>query len=150
MHDCPLLRNFAVMTPSSARSKSASSNTIAGACPPSSRDSFVTFRAAPTINFFPTSVDPVNVIFRQIGLLKNSSPIIDADPTTTANTPFGSFAASQHSANARLHSGVWLAGFKIVGHPAASAGATFRTLSTSGKFHGEIAPTTPTGVLITR
>ena len=34
--------------------------------------------------------------------------------------------------------------------PAASAGATFRTASTSGKFHGLIAPTTPIGVFTTR
>ncbi len=66
------------------------------------------------------------------------------------NTPLGSLAASQHSAKARLHSGVWLAGFRIVGQPAAIAGATLRTDSTSGKFHGEIAPTTPTGIFSTR
>src|SRR5207249_4542279 len=118
--------------------------------PPSSSESFFTSRAAPAISFCPTSVEPVKVIFRQIGLFENSSPIIDAEPLTHWKTPLGSFAASQHSAKARLHSGVWLAGFRIVEQPPARAGATVRTDRTSGKFHGEIAATTPTGCLITR
>src|SRR3954464_876079 len=137
MQDWPVLRNFASITPSTALARSASSNTIAGALPPNSSESFFTSRAAPAISFWPTSVEPVNVIFLQIGLARNSSPIMDADPHTTWNTlPRGSFAVSQHSAKARLHSGVWLAGLRMTGHPAASAGATLRTDKTSGKFHG--------------
>jgi len=30
-------------------------------------------------------------------------------------------------------------------HPAANAGANFHTVKSSGKFHGMIIPTTPTG-----
>ncbi|CAM5625720.1 hypothetical protein MAUB1S_10671 [Mycolicibacterium aubagnense] len=33
-------------------------------------------------------------------------------------------------------------------HPAASAGAIFHTPIISGKFHGTIAPTTPTGSMM--
>ena len=42
-------------------------------------------------------------------------------------------------------SGVSCAGFKTTVHPAASAGATFHVARLRGKFHGTIAPTTPTG-----
>jgi hypothetical protein len=37
------------------------------------------------------------------------------------------------------------AGLRIIVQPAASAGATFHTAISSGKFHGMMAPTTPTG-----
>src|SRR5687767_11095670 len=123
MQDWPVLRNLASSTPSTARFRSASSKTMHGAWPPSSSDNFFTSRAAPWISFWPTSVEPVKVIFLQIGFDKNSSPIIDAEPFTSWNTPLGSFASLQHSANAMLHNGVWLAGLRIVGQPAASAGA---------------------------
>ena len=38
-----------------------------------------------------------------------------------------------------------LAGLMMTVLPHASAGATFHAVSSSGKFHGTIAPTTPTG-----
>ena len=40
-------------------------------------------------------------------------------------------------------------GFSTTVHPAASAGATLRTIWYRGKFHGVMAPTTPTGSLMT-
>ena len=49
------------------------------------------------------------------------------------------------SASARAVNGVWLAGLMMTVLPAASAGATFHDVSSSGKFHGTIAATTPTG-----
>ncbi len=41
------------------------------------------------------------------------------------------------------------AGFDTMAQPTASAGATFRASMAFGKFHGVIAPTTPTGCLMT-
>jgi hypothetical protein len=41
--------------------------------------------------------------------------------------------------------GVWSEGLTTIVHPAASAGASFQTRSSSGEFQGTIAPTTPTG-----
>ena len=41
--------------------------------------------------------------------------------------------------------GVWSEGLTTSVQPAASAGASFQTSSSSGEFHGTIAPTTPTG-----
>ena len=46
------------------------------------------------------------------------------------------------------HSGVWLAGLLTMVQPAARAGAILRACSVIGKFHGLIAPTTPTGCLM--
>ena len=42
-------------------------------------------------------------------------------------------------------SGVSSAGLSTIVLPAASAGATFHEAITSGKFHGTISPTTPSG-----
>ena len=42
-------------------------------------------------------------------------------------------------------SGVSSAGLSTTVFPAASAGATFHAAMTSGKFHGTIRPTTPSG-----
>jgi len=42
-------------------------------------------------------------------------------------------------------SGVCSAGFSTTVQPAASAGAGFHAAMSSGKFHGMIWPTTPTG-----
>ncbi len=66
-------------------------------------------------------------------------------PGTTFSAPGGSPAATAISPSSRAVSGVSCAGFKTTAHPAASAGATFHEARFSGKFHGTIAPTTPTG-----
>jgi hypothetical protein len=42
-------------------------------------------------------------------------------------------------------SGVNSAGLSTTAFPAASAGATFHASMSSGKFHGMICPTTPSG-----
>ena len=44
--------------------------------------------------------------------------------------------------------GVWAAGLMTTVHPAASAGPTLRVPMASGKFHGVIAYTGPTGCFI--
>ena len=46
--------------------------------------------------------------------------------------------------------GVSAAGFTIIVHPAASAGAILRVPIARGKFHGVIASVGPTGSLVTR
>ena len=59
------------------------------------------------------------------------------------STPGGSISA-QSSPNSSVVSGVVGAGFATTVLPASSAGATLIISSTSGKFHGVIAATTPT------
>lgn len=44
-----------------------------------------------------------------------------------------------------IEAGVCSAGFSTTQLPAASAGASFHTAISSGKFHGMICPTTPSG-----
>ena len=49
------------------------------------------------------------------------------------------------SISTRMLSGVCSAGLRTTQLPAASAGASFHTAISSGKFHGMICPTTPSG-----
>ena len=66
---------------------------------------------------------------------------------TRLATPAGRPASIMHSKTCTRHSGVWLAGLQTMVQPAARAGAILRACSVIGKFHGLMAPTTPTGCL---
>ena len=63
----------------------------------------------------------------------------------TLKAPGGRPASASSSANISAVSGVTEAGFRTTALPSASAGAIFHMACSSGKFHGVIAPTTPTG-----
>ena len=65
-------------------------------------------------------------------------------------TPGGKPASSIHSKSMMRLSGVWLAGLLTMVQPAARAGAILRACRVMGKFHGLMAPTTPTGCLKVR
>src|ERR1700752_2076506 len=145
----PLLRYLETIAPAAAASRAASSNTMKGALPPSSRPSFFTCSALWRMRARPLSVEPVKVILRTVGFEVISPPIARALPVTTLNTPFGTPARTASSASARADSGVWIAGLSTIVHPAASAGPALRVIIALGKFHGVIAPTTPIGCLIT-
>src|SRR2546421_10540680 len=58
MQDWPVLRILAIIAPSSAASRSASSSTMKGALQPSSIEQLITFSAACASRMRPTSVDP--------------------------------------------------------------------------------------------
>jgi len=60
-------------------------------------------------------------------------------------TPSGIPASSASRASSCIDSGVCSAGLITIVQPAASAGASFLTTISSGRFQGVIAPTTPTG-----
>ena len=68
-----------------------------------------------------------------------------AGPVTTLKTPAGRPASSASSAMRSADSEVSSAGFITMVQPQASAGASFHMPIISGKFHGTIAATTPTG-----
>src|SRR5205814_433780 len=72
-----------------AASRSASSNTMNGALPPSSSDSFFTVPAHCAMSFLPTAVEPVKVTLRTLVLEVISPPIAAASPVTTLSTPAG-------------------------------------------------------------
>ena len=71
-------------------------------------------------------------------------------PVTILMTPAGMPARSASSASASADSGVCSAGFSTQAQPAAIPGATLRVIIAIGKFHGVIAPNTPTGCLKVR
>ena len=64
---------------------------------------------------------------------------------TTLTTPSGRPASSASRSNSSAVSGVSSAGLSTTVLPAASAGASFHEAIASGKFHGTISPTTPSG-----
>ena len=143
---------MATIAPATAASRSASSNTMNGALPPSSSETFLTWSAAWRISSLPISVEPVKLSLRTIGLLVSSPPIAGASspsPVTTLNTPAGTPARSPSSAIASADSGVCSAGLSTIVQPAASAGAALRAGIAAGKFHGVIPAVTPTGCLST-
>src|SRR6187402_3024799 len=145
---CPALRYLEMIAPSAAASRSASSNTMNGALPPSSSEIFLIVGATCFISSRPTSVDPVNDTLRTIGFAHISPPIDGASPVMTLSTPGGNPARCASSASAKAEYGVASAGLITTVQPAASAGETLRVIIEHGKFHGVIAAQTPIGCLI--
>ncbi len=117
--------------------------------PPSSSEIFWICWAAPAINELPTSVEPVKVTLRTTDDSVIALAISLALPGTTLKTPRGTPACSANAASAVAENGVWLAGLITMVQPAASAAAALRVIIDEGKFHGVMAPTTPTGCLVT-
>mmetsp|Transcript_1192 Transcript_1192/g.2569 ORF Transcript_1192/g.2569 Transcript_1192/m.2569 type:complete len:275 (-) Transcript_1192:326-1150(-) len=148
MHVCPALRSAESTTPLAASSRSASSNTMKGALPPSSRLTRLTVCAAPAISILPTAVLPVNPILRTLSLFTSSWPMDAASPITRFSTPSGAPALSSSSARATAVRGVSSEGLRTTVQPAASAGATLRVIIDMGKFQGVMAATTPTACFI--
>ncbi|CRF29100.1 Uncharacterised protein [Mycobacterium tuberculosis] len=133
------------MAPSAAFSRSASSNTRSGACPPSSIDTFFIVSADWRTSSLPTSVEPVKVILRTTGLAIKVPTTSEAEPFTRFATPLGTPASCSALNTSMAASGVADAALRMIVQPAASAGASLRVIIAIGKFHGVIAPTTPTG-----
>src|SRR5258705_3738934 len=144
-HVWPALRYFEMIAPSAAASRSASSNTMNGALPPNSSESFLIVGATCCMSRRPTSVDPVNDSLRTSGLAHISPPIADALPVITLSTPAGNPARCASSASAKAEYGVASAGLMTTVQPAASAGATLRVILVHRKYHGVMPAHTPTG-----
>ena len=101
--------------------------------------------AAPSITVRPTSVEPVKPIFATSGCSTRRAPTTEPLPTRTLTTPSGIPASSTSSASRSAESGVSSAGLRTTVFPHASAGPSFQEEMLSGKFHGTIRPTTPSG-----
>ena len=97
---CPALRNLLAMAPTTAASRSASSNTMKGALPPSSMLAFFTVGAICASSLAPTSVLPVKLSLRTTGLLVSSPPMGPLGPVMTLHTPGGIPARSASTAMA--------------------------------------------------
>ena len=93
----------------------------------------------------PTVVEPVNAIFATSECVASRSPAVFPKPGTMFTTPFGNPTSRINSAKRKLVSGVNSLGFRTIVFPAARAGPIFQLQNINGKFHGTIAPTTPSG-----
>ena len=99
--------------------------------------------AAAAATFLPVATEPVKLIFRGTGC-EVIQPPSSSPPLTTLSTPGGS-TSRRTSPSRSVASGVNGDGLSTTVLPASSAGAIFQAASDSGKFHGVIAATTPTG-----
>ena len=95
---------------------------------------------------WPTAVEPVNEIMSTLGESVSSSPIRWSDDVTTLTTPAGMsvFSAMRRPRSVAFH-GVSGAGLSTTVLPVASAWPSLCEVTSNGKFHGTMAPTTPTG-----
>jgi hypothetical protein len=126
--------------------KSASSSTMVADFPPSSRKTRLRVAAPFSMIRLPTAVEPVNEIRSTLGDSVSSSPTRWSDEVTTLTTPGGKSVCSATSRPIRVaFHGVSGAGLRITVFPVASAWPSLFSVTSSGKFHGTMAPTTPTG-----
>ena len=141
----PALPKTASGAAAAAASRSASAKTTFADLPPSSSVTRLIVPAAPAAIPRPTSVEPVKAILATSRCSTSRRPQTLPGPATTFRTPSGRPATTAIFSSSSALSGVSSAGFKTTVLAAASAGATFQEAITSGKFHGTIMPTTPSG-----
>lgn len=97
----------------------------------------------------PILVEPVKVMQSTSMCMASASPTVLPKPGSTLNTPSGMPASLARPAMRRAVSGDFSEGFRITELPVASAGPSFQQAITSGKFHGTMAATTPSGSRVT-
>src|SRR3954471_16624058 len=108
-----------------AEDRSASSKTITGALPPSSRWQRLSVSAAARATALPAAMLPVIETISGIGWLTTAAPVVRS-PQTTLNTPGGRMSANSSAMYTAL-AGVVSDGLSTIVLPAASAGANFHT-----------------------
>ena len=129
-----------------ASGRSASSSTIVADLPPSSRNRRFIVAAPFSMIRFPTAVEPVKEIRSTFGESVSSSPTRWSEAVTTLTTPGGMSVRSAIKRPRRVAlKGVSGAGLSTTVLPVASAWPILWIVTSNGKFHGTIAPTTPTG-----
>src|SRR4029079_4464067 len=124
---------------------SQSANTSVGFLPPISSDSFLNFGATLAAIAARVRVLPVNEIALISACSISAWPARGPVPWTILSTPAGRPASTQTSPNIDAVNGVTSDGLATTVFPAASAGAIFQVNRYSGRFHGEMQPTTPSG-----
>ena len=129
----PALVNLRARRSPAARSRSASSWTTKGACPPSSM--VIPFMSAPACppRCRPTADEPVKVTCRIAGCSRRVRQLsFERVVVMTFITPGGRPAASKSRAAARALNGVSRCGLTTRGQPAARAGAPLRVIIAKG------------------
>jgi hypothetical protein len=121
-----------------------------GDLPPHSSDTrFMFERAAQAMMCLPVAVEPVKPMPSTSMCRASASPAVRPKPGTTLNTPFGTPAACASSASRSAVSGDFSEGLSTTELPAARMGPSFHAAMIIGKFHGTMAPTTPSGSRVT-
>ena len=101
MQASPPLRILAIIAPSSAASRSASSKTTKGALPPSSIEQLITWSAASFRSLRPTSVEPVKESLRTRGSCSIALTVAPArEVVSMLTTPAGTPASAKSPASA--------------------------------------------------
>ena len=136
-------------TASSARSRSASSNTITGFLPPSSKCTRFRVGAPCAMISEPVLLSPTKptalISGCSVSALPASSPMPCTMLTTPAGRPCLRMTPSMIWLSSVADSGLHSAGLCTTVQPAASAGAIFHVDSMNGVFHGVMMPTGPMG-----
>ena len=147
VHISPLLPKMPQNAAFTAASKSASGKTMLGDLPPSSRLRRLRFETAEFCSSLrAVAMLPVKLILSTSSCSASASPVVWPYPVTTLSDALRQPRLARRSrAKRSAFSGVSSEGFSTTEQPHASAGATFHAAICSGKFHGTIAPTTPTG-----
>ena len=89
MQVCPVAAKMPDTAPLTASSRLASSNTMFGDLPPSSRPTFLKPRAAASLITRPVASEPVKAILRVSGCSTSGMPTSLPKPVTTFTTPAG-------------------------------------------------------------
>ena len=126
----PALNRPAPAIPSAAASMSASSKTITGALPPSSRWTRLRSFAAEPATSMPARTEPVMATIWGVGCSTRARPV-SRSPQTTLRTPGGRNSWAISASSVEL-AGVVSLGLRTTVLPAARAGAIFQIIMSSG------------------
>ena len=145
VHRWPVVPKAPHSTPSSARSKSASSITSIAFLPPISSDSRLCIRPQVAPMIAPVSVEPVKEITVIAGCSTIALPTTEPSPCTSCTASGGSPASRRISTSRWAVCGTSSAGLKITAFPHSSAGNIFQVGIASGKLNGVMSPARPIG-----
>ena len=135
-------------TASSARSRSASSNTITGFLPPSSKCTRFRVGAPCAMIAEPVELSPTKPIALMAGCSVSALPASSPMPWTVLSTPSGRPACFASFASRSAVTGDHSAGLCTTVQPAANAGAIFQVDNMNGVFQGVMTPTGPIGTRV--
>ncbi|SPY09599.1 Uncharacterised protein [Neisseria gonorrhoeae] len=129
-----------------AKSKSASFNTMAGALPPSSSETLVMLAEAASITWRPASTEPVRLTISTCGWADKALPISAPGPSTTLNTPGQSDRIDDFGEDVAVDRG-YAAGFDDDGVARNQIRAHFAGDQEEGEVRGKMPAITPSGRL---
>ena len=141
----PELRKIASTAQCTALSMSASSKTMLAPLPPSSSETGARWVEAEAMTALPVTDEPVKVTRSTRSSAVRVEPAGAPWPLSTLRTPGGKPASTARRPSRVTDAGVSSLGLMMHVLPQAIAGAIFHVAIISGKFHGEIAATTPAG-----